>query len=374
MARNSEATGLPGVLSDVAKILQGGSPRERVMLIGLTALFLLQIGLSAWVYWPRPGTFSTPVPIFAELSVDDVVRVNISDDAGERIQLVKDAGRWWVLLTETAQEGSDAPPLCGQEAAAPCFPAANDRVELLLNTLAELTTSRLVANSEASYTRLRVAADKYVRRVEFQVEDDTRHTLYIGTAPRFGATHVRAANHSAVYLADTLSGSDAQAAVHNWIDTLYFQVAASEIRSLQIVNANGALEFTQDENGLWRMAALTESEQFNPGPLFAMLPFLTNLSMVEPLGKQELAEYGMEQPNAILTLTTVGSDGESHARTLAIGAHDEQGLNYVVKSSSSPYYVLASGYSVGRLIESARDDFLTPPQESPTPAPEAGQQ
>ena len=183
MARNSEATGLPGVLSDVAKILQGGSPRERVMLIGLTALFLLQIGLSAWVFWPRPGTFSTPVPIFVELSVDDVVRLNISDDAGERIQLVKDAGQWWVLLTETAQEGSVTPPLCGQEAVAPCFPAANDRVELLLNTLAELTTSRLVANSEASYTRLRVAADKYVRRVEFQVEDNTRHTLYIGTAP-----------------------------------------------------------------------------------------------------------------------------------------------------------------------------------------------
>ena len=206
------------------------------------------------------------------------------------------------------------------------------------------------------------------------MEDDTRHTLYIGTAPRFGATHVRAANHSAVYLADTLSGSDAQAAVHNWIDTLYFQVAASEIRSLQIVNANGALEFTQDENGLWRMAALTESEQFNPGPLIATLPFLTNLSMVEPLGKQELAEYGMDQPDAVLTLTSVGSAGESHTRTLTIGAHDEQGFNYVVKSSSSPYYVLASGYSVGRLVASARDDFLTPPQESPTASPEAGQQ
>ena len=135
MARNSEAAGLPGVLSDVAKILQGGSPRERTMLIGLTALLLLQIGLSAWVYWPRAGTFSTPVPIFVELSVDDVVRLNISDDAGERIQLVKEAGRWWVLLTETAQEGSDAPPLCGQAAVAPCFPAANHRVELLLNTL-----------------------------------------------------------------------------------------------------------------------------------------------------------------------------------------------------------------------------------------------
>ena len=156
--------------------------------------------------------------------------------------------------------------------------------------------------------------------------------------------------------------------------TLYFQVAASEIRSLQIVNANGALEFTQDENGLWRMAALTETEQLNPGPLIATLPFLTNLSMVEPLGKQELAEYGLDQPNAVLTLTLVGSAGESHSRTLTIGAPDEQGLNYVVKSSSSPYYVLASGYSVGRLIASARDDFLTPPLESPTPAPEAGQQ
>ena len=114
------------------------------------------------------------------------------------------------------------------------------------------------------------------------------------------------------------------------------------------------------------MEGLQEGETFNAGQLLTMLPSATDLHMVEPLGAAELPAYGMAEPNAVLTLV-IDSDGDnSPTRTLTIGAKYEEDLNYVVKSSESPFYVLASGFSVERFVETAREDFLAAEEPAPT--------
>ena len=137
---------------------------------------------------------------------------------------------------------------------------------------------------------------------------------------------------------------------------------------MKVANASGTLAFTQNESGQWQMDGLKDDEAFNAGQLFAMLPSVTNLHMVEPLGVTEQATFGMDAPNAVLTLV-IDVDGEnSLTRTLTVGARDEEGLNYVVKSSESPFYVLASGFSVGRFVESAREEFLAADEAAPAQA------
>lgn len=358
MIHDSNAVERSSDRSEIWRVLRGGGPRERAALIWLTALLLLQTGLLLWVYVPRTGSASEPVPILGDMSVDQVAGVSITDETGDQIQLAKNEDKWWVLLSPGEEEEPTGPSQCSDEAPATCYPAANHKVETFLSALAGLDTSRLVAQSGPSRTRLKVAEENFVRRVEVEQIDGGRSTLYVGTAPRIGATHVRAGQQTAVYLADSLGSTDADTAISNWIDTVYFQATEAEIRSLELSNASGSLIFAQDENGQWQMDGLTDGEAFNAGQLFAMLPSVTRLHMVEPLGAVEQPAYGMDEPNAVLTLV-IDSDGEnSLTRTLIIGAEGEEDLNYVVKSSDSPFYVLASSYSVGRFVETTRDDFL----------------
>ncbi len=355
-------------------ILLGGGPRERTALIWLTALLLLQIGLLLWVYWPRTGSASQPVPILGELNIDQVVGLTITDEAGDKIRFSKREDKWWLQLSPGGEEEPAAPLQCSEDESSSCYPAVNQRVETFLDALADLDTSRLVATSESSRARLRVAEDRFVRRVEIEQADGERNTLYLGTSPSFGATHVRSSNQAAIYLADGLSGADAATATNNWIDTVYFQAEEAEIQSLEIANASGTLNFAQDETGQWQMDGLKDGEAFNAGQLLAMLPSVTSLHMVEPLGAAELPAYGMDQPNAVLTLV-IESDGEtSLTRTLTIGAKDEEDINYVVKSSESPFYVLASGFSMARVVESAREDFLAADEPEPTQKAEGDNQ
>lgn len=300
------------------------------------------------------------------MSVDQVTGLSITDEAGEQIQLAKNEDRWWVLLSSGEKEDLTRGSQCSDEVTTSCFPAVNHRVETFLSSLAVLDTSRLVAQSGPSRTRLKVAEYSFVRRVEVEQADGGRSTLYIGTAPRIGATHVRAAQQTAVYLADSLSSADADTAISNWIDTAYFRATEAEILSLKVSNANGTLTFTQDETGQWQMDGLRDGESFNAGQLFAMLPSVTNLHMVEPLGETELPAYGIDRPNAVLTIVSSAEGENSLARTLSIGAKYEEGLNYVVKSSESPFYVLASGYNVERFIETTRDGFLVADEPAPT--------
>lgn len=315
-----------------------------MVVYGLAALLLLQVGLTAWVYWPRAARSSAIVPLFGELPAAEVVSLSITDDRGQEIHLAKTTDAGWVLP------------------AFDDFPVQAGKVEGLFGKLAELTTGRLVARNEASYARLRVADDEFIRRLAFNAADGRAHTLYIGSAPRFRATHVRKGDQDAVYLAGNLTSTDADVAPRNWIDTIYFQATEADIQTLQITNANGSLAFSKDESGIWAMAGL---EEFNDNNLIALVTTLTNLNMAEPLGSEELAEYGMDEPTAVVTLTTLDPAGARQTHTLTIGAQVEEDNNYVVKSSGSAYYVLVPAYTLERFIEWGASDFLKP---TPTPA------
>ena len=213
-----------------------------------------------------------------------------------------------------------------------------------------------------------------MRRIDLTLADGKEATLYVGSAPRARATHVRAAGQDAVYLASDLSSFDANTRIADWINTTYFQVPRDQVVELTLENANGTFKFTQTEDGEWQMEGLAEDETFNANNLETLLTSLSGLVMVEPLGKTEKPEYGLDDPAATVTVVTrseadeAEEAGEPETHTLRIGAQDAESNNYIVASSDSPFFVEMATYTVERFVERGRADFITAPEAEATPA------
>jgi len=94
-----------------------------------------------------------------------------------------------------------------------------------------------------------------------------------------------------------------------------------------------------------------------------MLRRATKVSLAVPLGKTERPEYGLDHPNAVVTLET----GDKTI-VLKVGARNPDDETYVVSSSESPYYVRVSEFAVRHMVEDGREDFVPPPA---TPTPES---
>ncbi len=242
------------------------------------------------------------------------------------------------------------------------YPAQADKITPLLDKIVGLTTGRLVTRTDASHKRLQVAPDDFVRRIDFETADGTKRTLYLGSSPKYGATHFRVDGQSETYLTSELSTWETKADAASWVDTAYLSVPQDDVTKMTLENTNGTFTFTKDDE-VWTMAGLAADETLDENKVTALVQQAASVNMVRPLGKEEQAAYGMDEPNAVVTLET-----EDKTITLRVGAKDPDANSYVVISSESPYYVRVSEYSLNNLVENTRDDFLQAP---PTPTPEA---
>ncbi|MCC9077134.1 DUF4340 domain-containing protein [Litorilinea aerophila] len=335
--------------SPLGRVLRGGGNGD-VLLYGLTGLLVIQLVLAVVMLWPRSATVDAGQPLFPDLTQDNVVALTIAGEDDTQVTLRK------------AEDGSWVMPDRGD------FPVKADKVTTLIDKLMELKTNRLVAKNAASYERLSVADNQFIRRIDLELSDGSQHTLYLGTAPRVAATHVRRGDQAEVYLAANLRSYDAGNQPRDWIDTIYFSAPREEIVAMTLTNANGELHFTKNA-GAWTLEGLQEGEEFNENNLASMITTLTGLNMVEPLGKEAKAEYGLDEPTAVIQVTTQKEDEEPQTHTLTIGAKSEDGRYYVMASSDSPYYVYVSEYTVERFVERGRADFIKQPEATPEATP-----
>jgi YD repeat-containing protein len=319
----------------------------------LAAILVAQIALVAAIFWPRTVASETAGGLLVkDVSPTDVVAMTISDADGNRIALAKD-GEDWVL------------PEAGD------YPAKADSITPFLEKLAGIQTNRLVTQTEASHKRLKVAQDDFERLVEFTLADGSTNQLYVGSSAGASATHVRVDSQEEVYLTGELSSFDANTAASAWIDTLYFTVPTTATVALTLENENGTFEFEND-GGTWTMAGLDEDEVFDETTLTTLINQATSVRMTEPIGTEEQASFGLDNPAAVVTLETGSTDSgqaDDKTYTLRIGAKDEEDNSYVLSSSESPYYVRISEFTANNFIQKTRDDFLAAP---PTSEPEAG--
>lgn len=311
----------------------------------LAALLVVQLALTAVVFWPRGGGKSVGGPLFPDLKPDQVVGVTVHDGDRAQIHMVR-RGDGWVI-----PEADD-------------YPCKSKPITDLIAKIAGLTTDRLVARTHTSQRRLRVSEDGFAHMIEIELAGGRTHRLYLGNSPAYNTMYARADDQDEVYMVSGLSLTDVGARAANWLDTTYFSVPQDKITYLALENANGRFEFTRRDDDTWAMAGLGSDETLNKNNLTSLLGRISTVRLTRPLGKEERKEYGMDEPNAVVTIRT--RDGKEEASyTLRVGAKDEEKRAYVTKVSSSPYYVEVADYSVREFVERKRDDFISPP---PTPA------
>jgi len=309
----------------------------------LAGILVIQIILGIVVFWPKSAATGASEPLFSDLAADGIVALIIADADGNSIQLKK-VSEDWVL-----PDADD-------------YPAQADKITPLLDKIVGLTTGRLVTRTDASHKRLQVAPDDFMRRIDVETADGTKRTLYLGSSPRYGTTHFRVDGQSETYLTSELSAWETKAEAGSWVDTAYLSVPQDDVTKMTLENANGTFTFTKDDEGTWTMDGLAADETLDEAKVTSLIQRAATVNMIQPLGKEEQAAYGMDEPNAVVTLET----GDKTI-TLRVGAQDPTDKSYVVISSESPYYVRVSEYSVKSLVEDRRDDFLQAP---PTPTPE----
>jgi len=316
----------------------------------LAVVLVAQIVLVAVAFWPRSASVAGGGNLFAGLEAEQIMQLTISDATGEQIKLAQEMGKW--VLPEADN-----------------YPCTENKVPEFLEKIVALKTNRLVTQTSASHKRLKVADDDFERRIELELADGTIHSLYLGTSPSYGATHVRAEGQNEVYLASLLA-SDAGVNASNWIDTLYFSLTQDQIVAMTLENKNGRFEFEKDEAGTWTMKDLAADETLSENNVKSLVTRVSSLRMLRPLGKTEKDEYGLKEPNAVVTAQTRDDEGNTKTYTLRVGAKSDEDNSYVVISSESPYYVRVSEYTVKDFVEKVRNNFLElPPTPTPEPTP-----
>ena len=306
----------------------------------LAGVLVAQVILSVVVFWPRASTAGQGELVFPDVETGDVVALTIEDEGGDAIVLTKMTGEW--VLSEAGD-----------------FPARAEAVTTFLDKLLAVSAGQLVTQNETSHKRLQVAADDFVRRVSFETDDGFKETIYFGSSPQFGAMHFRLEGQSETYTTGELTRFDADPSASAWIDASYQSVTQEDVTRMTLENADGTLVFEKAEGGNWTLIDLAEGETLDEAQVTTVLRRASAVTMVAPLGREEQPSYGMDTPNAVLTLETPGE-----TVTLRVGARDEDTSSYVVKSSQSPYYVHVAEFNVNALVQNGRDDFLEEPPTS----------
>jgi hypothetical protein len=325
----------------------------------LIVILVLQLALAAVVFWPRRATTEEGQSLFPNFEASRVVRVTITGADGEQIELAKEGADW--VLPEADN-----------------YPVQSSEVSAMLEKIAGLQTGQMVTETSGSQERLGVADDSFERKVELELDDGTRYTLYVGTSPSFGATHVRAGGEDQVYLTTELLASDVGVFPTDWADRTYFSIPQDQVMRLSLENQNGEFTFIRLVSGgelaptqeVWSMADLAQDETLNTSAVQTLLNRATSVAMQRPLGTEEKPEYGMDSPTAVVTLRTQSEEEGTKSYTLRVGAKNPDDGSYVIISSESPYYVRVSEFTVQSFVEDARQDFLELPP-TPEASPEA---
>ncbi len=310
----------------------------------LAGLLALQILLTAVVFWPRQTAATAGGALIANLDAATVVRLSIHDDSGNTIELARRGDNW--VMANAAD-----------------FPANGNRIEPVLQKIADAQATRVVANTAVSHKQLQVADDAFLRRVTLETDTGAIFTFYMGSAPGANATHVRRAGEDAVYQVNNLTVWELTTAASSWIDTTYIQLDRSKLTAATLENANGRFTFRKVNDEAWTLEGLVEGESLNQGNLNLILNRFNNLRLVRPLGRTPAPEYGMDAPRATLTLV---SDGDESSNLL-IGATLADGT-VVIKWSASDYYATVSSFVVEEIINYDRAKFVNaPPEEESAP-------
>ncbi len=311
----------------------------------LGGLLLLQMALAVAFLVPWGQGPVEPERLLPMMQDMEVAELYIEDTAGNYMKLMRRGDEDWVL-----PEIDD-------------YPVTAVVADQLVEDMVELDNLRPVTQTTASHARLRVAEDDFERKVTATMVDGSVAVIYVGTAPLPRSTHIRVAGDDRVFVSDDLRHREVSLQPTYWVNTVYYSADYSDIKKFTLVNPQGRFAFFQDDNEEWQMQGLGPEETFNPNNLISLITTVSTISLTAPLGNVEKPEYGLLDPQATVLLEIQDEDTQEEV-TITIGADTQKPNRVVVKTSESPWFIEANRFTVDRLINRTREEFIL----QPTPA------
>jgi hypothetical protein len=311
--------------------------------LALAALLVLQLLLAAFMLRPGETAGSDRAPLVGDLSASDVNQLSITDNTGLTIAFTRAADGW--VLADT--DG---------------YPSNSARVEEIMTKLMSVTTERLVTRTSGSHARLQVADDTFQRRVRLTTGTDSR-TILLGSSAGAGATHVRIDGNDEVYLTGAISAWEFDTVPSSWIDTAYFRLDLDSIRTMTVENATGTMTLLPQDD-VWTLADLAPGETPLASEIRGLVTRAASINLNRPLGTSRAPDYGLDAPQATITLVAVDHQDQEQTYTLLIGAKEPESNTYIAKASNSDYYVTLAAFTGDEFVTKQRADLLAPPDET----------
>ena len=314
----------------------------------LTLLLVVQLAAAAIaLLWPAQASNQSLQPLLAEVTPADISSLTVEERPDRRVRIAKQ-GEAWVL-----PDVED-------------FPVNTSKVTEVLDKLLGVKVGQAIATTAASHDRLQVGEASFGRKISLSTSKGER-TIFLGSA-RGSSTHVRLGGSDEVFLASKLAIFDVPSDLGSWINTIYLTTTETTVGQVVLTNISGTLQFQRNVSDVWEFKGLAAGERFNPSRLETILSRVSSLYMVRPLGKTAKPEYGLDRPTATLTLTLKSDLSSLAPLVLQIGAKWGSDNTYVVKASTSPWYVAVNSFVVEEIVNAKREDFVEP-EPTTTPPP-----
>ena len=244
--------------------------------IFLVALLVVQVVLLALTIVATGGAESRTVEVMLTgMAAAEIERITFVDDQDQELTLARSADGWVLPAADD-------------------FPVNGEQVDEILDKIAGMTTSRLVASNPANFARLEVKDDDFRRKLTLE-SGDASQVLYLGGSGGVDTVYTRRAGADEVYLGVGLSSWELSTLASSWIDTSYVNVTQDDVIAITIHNANGSFTL-QRADGEWSFTDLPEGETLEDTRIPSILRNAASIRMVEPLGLEALDAYELADP------------------------------------------------------------------------------
>lgn len=295
----------------------------------LAAVLVLQLALTAYLYWPRETATAVNGPLIATLSADTVDRVTIRADE-DAVTLTRDGDGWRL------DSG---------------LPADGAKARSLLQALTGSDPGYPIARSEAAAKRFEVAEDDYQRRIELGAGEHSA-VVYLGSSPAFRKVHARAEGSEAVHVLD-FNSYDAPSSEASWLDR-----GLLAVRNIERIRA-GDLNLTLGEDA-WTTA---DGEAVDAEAAESLVQALASLR-VTGLATAEDTDLAAEgEQRLVLSVDSAGS-----ATELVVIENDQR---YFLRSSAYEPLFPTSIYDAERILDAVAELRGEDEREEEEPTEEA---
>ncbi len=226
------------------------------------------------------------------------------------------------------------------------FPADQQKVEKLLDTLAGLKKGWPVATSSSAAQHFKVDEDLFERRITLGKGGDEVARLYFGTSPGLRKVHARIADEDEIVTVP-FSLFKANANSNDWINKRILKLNESDITRAELPGLT-----LQRQDGQWQLTDLGPTEQMLANKAQTLINKLAGITLESVFTSSDKPELDKETPATKVSLMLKAGD------TLGYIFSKLKGGGYLLQRSDQTRRFKVADWQVSPIKEAQRAQLV----------------